>query len=113
MPEPFKIISDSAFPVSDELKGKILHPPKENQVPLIYNHAEAMVYQRRMRAVLAERQAAEWGMRAIQGCFGILRRPLPVESTQRKMILKVIWGLHNFRATNVGLNQIRSVYDDT
>lgn len=106
VPLPFKILSNSAFPVSQKLNGKILHPPKENQAPLTYDYAAEARYQALMRAVIAERQAAEWGMCAIQSCFGILRRPLPALSEKHKRMLKVIWGLHNFCVTHVGLNQI-------
>jgi hypothetical protein len=45
--------------------------------------------------LLSYRQTAEWGMRAIQGAFGRLRVPLPVEEDRRSNILELVVRLHN------------------
>ena len=61
-------------------------------------------------AVIGQRQAAEWGMGSIQRTFGRLKSPLPVDNLKRKLILKVIVLLYNYRVKFVGLNQIQTVF---
>jgi DDE superfamily endonuclease len=57
------------------------------------------------------RQAAEWGMRAIQSAFPRMRCTLTYEEQgSRKIILYAMVMLYNFRCQNVGLNQIRTVF---
>jgi hypothetical protein len=62
------------------------------------------------RAIISQRQAAEWGMGALQGQFGRLRTKLPINSKKRKLILKTIVLLYNYRCDRVGFNQIRTVF---
>jgi hypothetical protein len=64
-----------------------------------------------LRQATSMRQAAEWGMRALQGSFPRLKATLKYEELgERKLILSVIVLLYNWRANTVGLNQIRSVF---
>jgi len=59
------------------------------------------------------RQAAEWGMRAIQGAFPRLKDAIRYEvdgGTERKIMLKLVVLLYNYRLEHVGLNQIRNTY---
>jgi hypothetical protein len=57
------------------------------------------------------RQAAEWGMRAIQGSFPRIKDPLRYEELGgRKLVLMCMVMLYNYRCDRVGLNQIRTVY---
>ena len=57
------------------------------------------------------RQAAEWGMRAFQGSFPRVKdRFIYEEKGERKIILKFIVYLYNYRARKVGLNQILNTY---
>ena len=57
------------------------------------------------------RQAAEWGMRAIQGAFPRLKDSVPVEENgERKVYLSLVPLLYNFRLETVGSNQIRNTY---
>lgn len=57
------------------------------------------------------RQAAEWGMRAFQGSFPCVKDQFKYEEDGwRKDILTLIIFLFNFRACNVGLNQLRSFF---
>ena len=59
------------------------------------------------------RQAAEWGMRAIQSAFPRLKDAIPHETNggiERKIMLKLVVLLYNFRLEYVGLNQIRNTY---
>ena len=59
------------------------------------------------------RQAAEWGMRALQSAFPRLKDTIRYEvdgGTERKIMLKLVVLLYNFRVEHVGLNQIRNTY---
>ena len=64
------------------------------------------------QAITSARQAAEWGMRAIQGTFGRLHTTLTADETRRRTILTCIMHLHNYQTRLVGMNQITSVYVD-
>jgi hypothetical protein len=58
------------------------------------------------------RQAAEWGMRALQGSFPRLKDTLLYleDKTDRRLFLHLIPMVYNFRTQFVGLNQIRSTF---
>ena len=58
------------------------------------------------------RQAAEWGMRGLQGSFPRLRTRLTSDSEVRKEIIFSICLLHNFRVSFVGISQIATVFGD-
>jgi hypothetical protein len=62
-------------------------------------------------AITSARQAAEWGMRALQGSFGRLRMPLDITNHQaRGDLIETCVRLHNLRTRKIGRNQIKSVY---
>ena len=57
------------------------------------------------------RQAAEWGMRALQGSFPRLKcRIVYEEKGERQLIIESIVLLYNWRANTVGINQIRTTF---
>ena len=57
------------------------------------------------------RQAAEWGMRAIQSAFPRLKDTIKFEEHgERKVFLSLLPLLYNYRLATVGLNQLRNVY---
>jgi DDE superfamily endonuclease len=57
------------------------------------------------------RQAAEWGMRAIQGSFPRLKDRIHYETNgERKVFLQLLPLLYNYRTNLVGLNQIANTY---
>lgn len=63
------------------------------------------------RQLLSYRQTAEWGNRTIQGSFGRLRVPLPIQHEDvRGDLLEVIMRLYQVRTRKVGINQITTVY---
>ncbi|KAK0555321.1 hypothetical protein OC846_001749 [Tilletia horrida] len=105
-PSPYAILADSAFPYGADVANKILSKPKEN----IASKEDDIAVLRRWEVITRERQAAEWGMRALRGAFGRLDLRLPVSDEKRFLILSAIIGLHNFRTRIVGLNQIKQVY---
>ena len=61
-------------------------------------------------AVTSLRQAAEWGMRALQGSFARLRVKMSSDAVERKELILSIMLLHNFRTHNMGINQINAVF---
>ena len=57
------------------------------------------------------RQAAEWGMRGLQGLFPRLKDHIIYEENgERAVILKFITLLYNYRVRTVGINQILNHY---
>lgn len=129
VPAPFKIVADSAFRGTDDMKGKIDVAAKKRKHVIslslpsdTYMHLAAVTLARDReearqqlithRMVVSVRQAAEWGMRAIQGPFARLKTALPIDNAKRKLILTVIVMLHNLRTRRVGFNQIATVYAD-
>jgi hypothetical protein len=57
------------------------------------------------------RQAAEWGMRAIQGSMPRLKDAIRYEENgERSRIMKLVPLLYNLRLSRVGLNQIANTY---
>ena len=64
-----------------------------------------------LRQATSLRQAAEWGMQAIQGAFPRFTDRLQYEENgERKIYLMLATLLYNFRLELVGLNQIRNVF---
>ena len=62
-------------------------------------------------AVTSARQAAEWGMRSLQGAFGRLKLPLdPNDDRGRYRLLLVCVRIHQLRARVVGVNQLKNVF---
>ena len=53
------------------------------------------------------RQASEWGMRGLQGTFPHCKSCLPSDAAQRRLVIKAIILIHNFRTDYVGYSQIR------
>jgi DDE superfamily endonuclease len=65
----------------------------------------------RMEQATSLRQAAEWGMRAIQSAFPRMRDRIHYEENgERRIYLSLLPLLYNFRVMKVGLNQLRSTY---
>ncbi|KAG5653357.1 hypothetical protein H0H81_000858 [Sphagnurus paluster] len=114
VPDGFFLVADTAFPRgSASIQGKIRAPMKGGE----YIPADFLEQQHALqvnRQLLSYRQTAEWGMRMIQGSFGRLRVPLPINSDRkRQQLLKICIRLSNVRARCVGINQIRNVYMPT
>jgi hypothetical protein len=96
-------VVDSAFASSN-----VPYLIKSSQKIAHARTAHDMVVQREATAL---RQAAEWGMRAIQGAFPKLKEALKYEEKgERGIILKLVPLLYNFRLEVVGLNQIQNTY---
>jgi len=63
------------------------------------------------REAIHLRQSANWGMRAIQSSFPRLYDKLPYEEFgERRLLLRSVVHLYNFRTRFVGRNQIQTVF---
>jgi hypothetical protein len=101
------VLSDSAFPVADELRGRILTPAKEGDLERAPLDVRAKLV-RIFNAITTLRQAAEWGMGAVEKAFRRLLMPLPYNPHVRQLRLLNIHKLYNFRVRTTGISQIRS-----
>ncbi len=104
-----KCTVDSAF-------GKVNKPYliKSSQDYLVSTmptrHEQRLDLQRKRQAT-SMRQAAEWGMRAIQSSFPCLKDTFVYEETgERRIVMKMLCLLYNLRARTVGINQIKNVF---
>ncbi|CAE6417110.1 unnamed protein product [Rhizoctonia solani] len=110
-PNGFFLLADSAFPrlgAGDAQKIKV--PLKKNAV-LPGDNQEMRRKKQESREVITARQAVEWGMRSIQGCFSRLYMPLDAHNAEgRARLLQICMRLHNVRTERVKTNQIKTVY---
>jgi len=101
-----KCIMDSAFASGEH--EFILKSAQNYNVTSVQDSGELDLYE----AATSMRQAAEWGMGAIQSSFPRLTAVFPYEENpgNRHLLLKLCVYLYNFRAKYVGLNQIRNTF---
>jgi DDE superfamily endonuclease len=98
-----KCCVDSAF---STVNNRYLVKSSEN-----YGLAANGIEMLRMQQATSLRQAAEWGMGAIQGAFPRLKDRIHYEENgERGVFLSLVPLLYNYRLAKVGLNQIRNVY---
>jgi len=104
-----KCTVDSAF-------GKVNRPfliksSQDYLVSAMPTRHEQRVDIQRKRQATSMRQAAEWGMRAIQSSFPRLKDTFVYEDTgERRILMKMVCLLYNLRARTVGINQIKNVF---
>ena len=101
------VLADTAFPVSAGLKGRIMTPAKEGEIERAPRNQQYALT-RLSAAITAVRQAAEWGMGAVEKPFQRLKQPLSYNSATRARRLATIFHLYNFRVRTTGISQIRS-----
>jgi hypothetical protein len=103
------VLSDSAFPVSGGMFGRIMTPMKEGDLERAHPRARlALVL--RSTAITSMRQAAEWGMGAVEKVYRQLLLPLPFNSVKRGRRINILYRLYNFRVRTTGISQIRSFF---
>ena len=116
VPQGFGIAADTAFSNSGDLKTKVFKPLKENQLTAKVNSGlsvKALIkILRAHRAAVSVRQAAEWGMGAIQRTFKRLTCVLSANHEHRRLDLMNVVFLFNFRTRVTHINQIKTVYGD-
>lgn len=110
-PRYIYLLADTAFPrVSNALKHRIKAPLKRSD-RLPDDPRQALYLRRLSTQITSARQAAEWGMKSLQGCFSRLKVPLPADDTKFcAEIIETTIRLHNLRTKAIGVNQIMNVY---
>lgn len=101
--------TDSAFPVSNEMTGKIITPLKDGDLEKASPPCRPGLIVM-SNAITAIRQAAEWGMGCASKVYRQLLLPLPFDRDRRRIRLENIYHLYNLRVRTTGISQIRSVY---
>jgi hypothetical protein len=112
-PLGYCIISDTAFPrCTDCLDYRIMAPMKKgDRVP--DDPRDFAWLKKKNEQLVSARQAAEWGMRAIQGSFSRLKLPMPASDHQfRAEVIELAVRLHQLRCRSVGINQTAAVYQE-
>jgi hypothetical protein len=100
-----RIVVDSAF---SRHKGRSLIKSYQSNYDQSGNRRQKHALNRQATSL---RQMSEWGMRGLQASFPRLKDRLRYEeSGERKIIIQMIVLLYNFRAAQVGQNQIKSVF---
>ena len=100
-----RVVVDSAF--GSERRQSLLKSYQSN------TDQEGRIRQKSelFRAATSVRQLSEWGMNGLQASFPRLKDRLRYEEQgERKMVMSLIVLLYNFRATNVGFNQISTTF---
>ena len=104
------VLSDSAFPVSGDLFGKIVTPLKDGDLERSEVGTRAMLAAL-SSAITSMRQAAEWGMGAVEKPYRRLLEKLPFDQKKRGRRMRNMFRLYNFRVRSTGISQIRSYFD--
>jgi len=88
-----------------------IYPLLSDLVSTMPTREEQRLDLQRKRQATSMRQAAEWGMRAIQSSFPCLKDTFVYEDTgERRILMKMLCLLYNLRARSVGINQIKNVF---
>lgn len=103
------VLADTAFPVSDGLEGRIMTPAKEGEIERAPRNQQYVLL-RLSAAITAVRQAAEWGMGAVEKPFQRLKEPLSFNPETRARRLETVFRLYNFRVRTTGISQIRTYF---
>jgi hypothetical protein len=105
----YAIAVDQGFPRSGRMYDRFLGPMSRRQraniAPILQEHVE-----QQHALYISLRQAAEWGMRSLEGTFCRLKTRLTSDKKQRGRYLESITLLHNFRTVFMSINQIKAVF---
>ena len=105
------VASDSAFPVGGLLEGKIITPLKQGDLERL-RPGERRGARQMHAAITSIRQAAEWGMGAVEQVWRILHQRLPFDQHKRCCRLGNIHRLYNVRVRTAGISEIRTVFGE-
>ncbi|EGZ04466.1 hypothetical protein PHYSODRAFT_343244 [Phytophthora sojae] len=101
------VVSDSAFPCSTAVTGRILTPLKDGDIEKIEPSLRATA-RTLHNAITSIRQAAEWGMGSVQKVYSRLNLPLPYDPNLRGMRIGNLFRLANYRVRTVGISEIKT-----
>ena len=111
-PDPYFVVADTAFPRSEALLKNKIKTPLKSDFKWPESRTACIELKLDHEQIISARQAAEWGMHALQGSFGRLKMPLSITDIEfRSNVLMVYTRLHQLRVSIVGVNQIRNVYE--
>ena len=99
------VVADSAFPVSGECYGRIMTCLKENDVENASPNARRGLILIGTQ-ITSARQAAEWGMGAVEKVYRRLLLPLPFNQIRRGLMLRNIYRLYNYRVRTCGISHM-------
>lgn len=105
------VLSDSAFPVGQEMFGRIMTPLKDGDIERAHRDARPSLI-RLSSAITSMRQSAEWGMGAVSKVYRILLKRLSYDKERRGRLLTVTHKLYNFRVRTTGISQIRNYFNN-
>jgi DDE superfamily endonuclease len=100
------VLSDSAFPVTSDMFGRIMTPLKDGDVEKAHPNARP----RLACAMTSMRQSAEWGMGAVTKVYRNLNGKLSFDKERRSRLLKVLLKLHNYRVSTTGISQTKNYF---
>ncbi|KUF80616.1 hypothetical protein AM588_10005289 [Phytophthora nicotianae] len=103
------VVSDSAFPSSAAMRGRILTPLKDGDLDRLLPSVRSSA-RRLNNAITSVRQAAEWGMGSIEKVYHRLLLPLPYDPERRRLQLSNMFRLANYRVRTTGISQIRTIF---
>lgn len=104
------VLSDSAFPVSDDMFGRIMTPLKDGDLQRAHPLARPALLQF-SNAITSMRQSAEWGMGAVCKVYRILNNRLSWNQSKRGRLLNILHKLYNYRVRTTGISQIKNYFD--
>ena len=107
----FKIVVDQGFKRSGLMLNKFVGPLSKRARENLDPQTRRAVLRLSNRYV-SLRQAAEWGMRSLQGPFTRLKTRLTSDHKKRKDIISSILYLHNFRTNVMDIGQIATVFGE-
>jgi len=99
------VVADSAFPVSGECYGRIMTCLKENDVENASpeaRHGLILVGTQ----ITSARQAAQWGMGAVEKVYRRLLLALPFNHIRRGLKLRNIYRLYNYCVRTCGISHM-------
>lgn len=103
------VVSDSAFPCSTAMTGRILTPLKDGDLERIQPSLRSSACTLH-NAITSVRQAAEWGMGSVQKVYSRLNLPLPYDQKLRGLRLNNLFRMANYRVRTVGISEIRTTF---
>ena len=104
------VACDSAFPKPATCPHLARVDKSDERLPDGTPEDELKIHQAHQNALIAVRQAAEWGMGLFQATFKRLQWKLTSNPKRRSEILELCMRLSNCRCIHVGLNQIKTVF---
>jgi hypothetical protein len=105
-----EILTDSAFPCSGKMFGRIMTPEKEGESESAPRSIRKVLLAL-WGAIKSMRQSAEWGMGAVSKEYRCLNKRLDTNPIVRGRLLLVTHKLYNYRVRTTGISQIRKYFN--